>query len=230
MEPPVRPSDENAPAHSSAPDLQSKHVWDELLESIGAAGLLVVIESRMNALLRSKHHPEDVLQEVLCRAWRDRQRFEWRGQRSFRNWLLTISDRWLEDLTQHEAAQKRGGGASVLFSDALSGDDPSEPSSPDPGFHTTTPGRLAVLREQREVMQRALADLPDSEREVVRLRLFEDRTADEAARILDLGVDAVRHRFRVGLARYRRLLARANGENEPRSEQVSPRDGAKRGV
>ena len=229
MELPARSSDENAPAHSSAPDLENTHAWDELLENIGAAGLLLVIESRMNALLRARHHPEDVLQEVLCRAWRDRQRFEWRGQRSFRNWLLTIADRWLEDLTQYEAAQKRGGGASLLFSDALAGGDPSEAASADPGFHTTTPGRLAVLREQREVMQHALAELPDSEREVVRLRLFEDRTAEETARLLDLGVDAVRHRFRVGLVRYRRLLARANGEHEPRSDRDGPHDDARRG-
>jgi RNA polymerase sigma factor (sigma-70 family) len=230
MELPLGPSDERASAHSAAPDLESQHVWDELLESIGAAGMLVVIESRMNALLRSRHQPEDVLQEVLCRAWRDRQRFEWRGQRSFRNWLLTIADRWLEDLTQHEAAQKRGGGASVLFSDALPGGDPGAAAPADPGFHTTTPGRLAVLREQREVMQHALAELPEGEREVVRLRLFEDRSAEEAAKLLDLGIDAVRHRFRVGVARYRRLLARANGEHEPRSDRDGPRDSAKHGA
>ncbi len=208
-------------AHAPAPNLDSRVAWDDLLEAIGAAGLLVAIEARMNALLRARYQPEDVLQEVLYRAWRDRERFEWRGQRPFRNWLLTIADRWLEDLTERDTAQKRGGGANVLFSDAGAGRDPSETGLVDPGFHTTTPGRLAALKEQRESMQRALAELPEGEREVVRLRLFEDKSADETAERLSLGVDAVRHRFRVGLARYRRMLGRGGGD----SERPERRDG-----
>lgn len=183
----------------------SPAAWDQLIEAVGPASLLIVIETRMSAALKHRHTSEDVLQEALLHAWRDRRRCQWRGLRAFRSWLLTIIDNRIRDLAAHESAQKRGGGAhpvpfSVLEPDQSGGSHYAGPIA------STTPSRVAAYREQAEAMQTALEGLPDEVREVVRLRLFEQLAIDEIADRLGLGPSAVRHRFRRGAEQFRRKL------------------------
>lgn len=79
--------------------------------------------------------------------------------------------------------------------------------SPFPGpWISTTPSRLAILKEQADAMEAALDAVPEEQREIVRLRLHEQETMEEIARELGLGVSAVRHRFRKGLETYQRAL------------------------
>lgn len=182
----------------------STAVWNRLIEAVGPASLLTVIDDRMGTTLRQRTTPEDVLQEALLHAWRDRAEHEWRGLKSFRNWLLTIADHRIHDLADQAAAQKRGGGSPTLQFSGLpgthSGDCPSLP------WESTTPSRIAVYREQAEAMRAALADLPEELRDVVRLRLFEQLKVEEIAERLRLGVSAVRHRFRKGAELYQQKL------------------------
>src|ERR1700675_4683545 len=83
--------------------------WAGLIETIGPASLLVVIESRMGAGLRRNSAPDDILQEALLRAWKARDTLEWRGEKAFRSWLLTLIDHVLADSADYLAARKRGG-------------------------------------------------------------------------------------------------------------------------
>ncbi|MEZ6016170.1 MAG: sigma factor-like helix-turn-helix DNA-binding protein [Planctomycetota bacterium] len=62
------------------------------------------------------------------------------------------------------------------------------------------------MRERAEVMRAALESLPEALREVVRLRLFEERAVEEVAAALGLGESAVKHRFLKGLGLYRDRL------------------------
>lgn len=175
--------------------------WERLIASIHVPSLLVVIEARLGGLLRSRLTAEDVLQEALLHAWRDRATFEWRGPASFRGWLLRIIEHRINDAADREGALKRGG---VELARSL------DPAQPPPGMlHSTTPSRLAVNRELVEAMSAALASLPAGLAEVVRMRLFEQVPIDEIGRHLGIGRDAVRYRLRQGSLLYRRgLLAR----------------------
>lgn len=183
--------------------------WDRLIESVGPASLIVAIGERMGAVLRARLEPCDVWQEVLLLAWRDRGAFEWRGTASFRSWLLTIADHRIRDLLQYETAEKRGAAAPTLRIDAQARRD-SGSSSSDGVFAgpiaSTTPSRVASLREEANAMRVALSGLDDEVRDVLRLRLFEERQIDEIARELGIGESAVRHRFRKGLEEYGRRL------------------------
>jgi DNA-directed RNA polymerase specialized sigma24 family protein len=60
-------------------------------------------------------------------------------------------------------------------------------------------------------MAASLRELPRELGDVVRLRLFEDRTMAEIAQALGIGVEGVRHRFRRGAELYRAELRRRLG-------------------
>ncbi|MBI3844933.1 MAG: sigma-70 family RNA polymerase sigma factor [Planctomycetes bacterium] len=142
----------------------------------------------MGPLLRERTTPEDILQDALLQAWRDRLRCEWRGRRAFRNWILTIIDNRIRDTHELEQAAKRGGGAVVSFSAlCTSASDDSNPSSPPLAIASTTPSRIALYKERAMAMQSALQSLPDDVRDIVRLRLFEQRTFDDIATHLGIG-------------------------------------------
>jgi RNA polymerase sigma factor (sigma-70 family) len=186
-------------------------VWDRIVEMIGPASILVVIEARMSSGLKKRMSPEDVWQDTLMHVWRDRDQCEWRGIRAFRSWVLTVADNRIRDAAQRESAKKRGGGApAVAFSALGGGTDSAERSPQTPGpVGSTTPSRIAMHAEQAAAMRAALDSLPDDVREIVRLRLFEQVSVENVASRLGIGASAVRHRFRKGAGIYRRRLTRA---------------------
>ncbi len=185
-------------------------IWDRLIEAVGPASLLIVIGQRMGAELRRRSSPEDVWQETLLHAWRDRGRCQWQGVPAFRRWLLQVAENRIRDLADHERAARRGAGVRTI---AFSSLEPSRGAGSTGGsvfagpIETTSPSRLASLREEAGRMERALEGLPEELREVVRLRLFEETPIEEIARVLGIGVSAVRHRFRKGCEIYHRRLA-----------------------
>lgn len=184
------------------PDLDSPSVWTELIESVGPGSLLLIIESRLSTALKQRLAPEDILQDALLHAWRDRGQCEWRGLRSFRSWLLTIIDNRIRAAADHIGAVKRGGDRSTL---TLSGKDLSDGPPCDPWF-STTPSRLAVYREQAATMAEALMSLPPDLAAIVRMRLVEQLPVAEIAARMQIGEAAVRHRVRKGAELYRRKL------------------------
>lgn len=88
------------------PSTGDPDAWQRLIAALGPAWLLVTIRSRMGANLARRYAPEDVLQEALLHAWRDRARCTWQGVRAFRSWLLQIIDNRRRDLAEHERAQE----------------------------------------------------------------------------------------------------------------------------
>lgn len=200
----------------------SPAAWDGLIEAVGPASLLVVIESRLSSSLRRQTTAEDVLQDALLHAWRDRAACEWRGLHNFRSWLLSIIDNRIREAADRAGAQKRGGGKQpVRFSPAGAA---SAGTGSDWGpSGSTTPSRIAIYREQCEAMRAALASLPDDYREVVRLRLYEQLSLEQIAERLGIGLYAARHRFRKGADIYfERLRAEFTSRSLPLPTMSAP--------
>jgi RNA polymerase sigma factor (sigma-70 family) len=192
---------------SSADDnpLQSKDpsAWARIVEAVGPASILLVIDGRMGPELRRKVAAEDVWQDTLLHAWRDRDQCEWTGVQGFRRWLLGIADNRIRDARDFFGAAKRSGRREQQIERPTTGTGSTWHNEP---VRTTTPSRMAVHREQAEQMRRALGELPQELRDVLQLRLFESLMMEEVADRLGIGLSAAKHRYRKAAAQYRARL------------------------
>ena len=188
--------------------------FDRVVEAVGPASLLLVIDYRMDARLRTKLSAEDIWQEALLHAWRDRAQCKWAGLASFRRWLLGIIDHRIHDARDFFGAAKRNGEREQALVRREAGVTWSEEP-----MRSTTPSRMAAHREQAELMKRALADVPEDLRVVVRMRLFEGCTMPEIADELGLGLSSVKHRYRKAIGLYRPALMRNLGSEVQANRQ-----------
>lgn len=197
--------------------------WDRIIASVNPPAMLVAIAGMMGDKVRRLVDAEDVWQETLLHAWRDRHAFEWRGLAAFRRWLLEIARNRVRDLGDHVLRLKRGGGAEERFADR----DSASGAAPEDRYAgpcaRTTPARAAADRELARALQDAIDAVPAEWRDVVRLRLFEDRPFEDIARQLGLGVEGVRYRFRHGAEAYRQELRRRRALDSGTSAGHSPR-------
>ncbi|MDX2132216.1 MAG: sigma-70 family RNA polymerase sigma factor [Planctomycetota bacterium] len=171
--------------------------WEQLLAMANPSLLLIAIDRRIGPALAARVSPDDVLQETLLIAWNDRARFTRGGPRAFREWLLTIAEHRIMGLADHFGAAKRGGGAggvSLIESHDQAANTPA----------SATPSRIAWHRERADALRLAFDALDEELREIVMLRIVEQRTLDEIAAHLGLSQSLVRRRLRRGaeLLRY----------------------------
>src|SRR5262245_33712035 len=155
--------------------------WDRLIGSVNPPAMLVAIRGMMSATLQSRMEAEDIWQETLLHAFRDRAGCEWRGLAAFRRWLIELARNRIRDLADAATAQKRGAGREVRFADRefASGSGADEHYAGP--CATTTPSRVVTDREIASQLEQALGAVPAEWRDVVRLRVFEECTMEEIA-------------------------------------------------
>lgn len=186
--------------------LANQEDWLRAVDAVGPASMLVVIRFHLGKDVRQLYTAEDVWQETLLRAWQSRQSIHWQGVEAFKRLLITIAKHTIGDLRDHLQAKKRDANHGAPWALRLRRESQERGPADEEPWTTSTPSRIASAREDSDVMQRALASLPEDVRDVVRLRLFECQTMEEIADALQLGVGAVRHRFRQGSEIYRARL------------------------
>jgi RNA polymerase sigma-70 factor (ECF subfamily) len=126
---------------------------------------------------------EDATQEVFLRMHRGLPGFE--GRSRFTTWLYRIATNVGLKRRRRRWPFRRAGRSLA--------ERPSEAPGPD---------ALALARERREEVARAVGALPESLRSVVILRGFEGLSWEEIASVLDIGVSTAEAR----MARAKRLL------------------------
>jgi RNA polymerase sigma-70 factor (ECF subfamily) len=144
-------------------------------------------------LVRDPHAAEDVAQEAYCRA--ARYFAGYRGGDG-RTWLLTVVRRAAYDWL----AERRAWPIPAADEESLG-----------PADESFDPERLAVRRADREMLRRALEELPPEFREVTVLREFEGLSYQQIAVVAGVPVGTVMSRLSRARRQLRRELARCPG-------------------
>jgi len=169
------------------------------------------IWSYLRRFVRHDEAAEDLLQEVFLRVVRDAQDAAapgWKGQAKFSTWLYTIARNLCVDRSRREGIRR----AASL--DAAS-DDGDAPVS----LHDRIPGTVraadAVLadRQAAQRIDRAIAALPDDQREVFLMREVMELPFAEIATVVGASEPTVKSRMRYALEKLRSALADLAGED-----------------
>ena len=143
--------------------------------------------------LRHPHDAEDALQEVLIRIHRYLHRFE--GRSSFRTWVHRITQNQCHSLAAKKARQEKLTELALWYHDELN-------ESVD----------LDVATDNQVLVEQALMGLSKRDRELLKLRFYQDKSLDEIAGALGVRVGAAKMRLYRALARLRLAYDELNGE------------------
>ena len=160
--------------------------FDELLELHGPA-----VFGFLRRRVRVRETAEDLFQETWVRVIHHAGTF--RGTASARPWLYRIALNAVTDHFRHETAARRGGGAEHTQLEEATD-------------VATAPDVALLVSEQNTALHRAVEQLPDPYREVVRLRYFEELSTDEVAQVLECAAGTVKSRLSRGLEMLQREL------------------------
>jgi RNA polymerase sigma-70 factor (ECF subfamily) len=193
---PVGPAD-----LARASDSSDEELVREIL--IGRTALFEIVMRRHNerlyraarAILRDDAEAEDVMQQAYVNAYAHLEQFD--GKAAFATWLTRIA--------VYEALGRVRRRQRVTFADAVIEEQPMpEPSSSDPEHQ-------AMTRELGTLLEAAIEQLPDGNREVFVLRAVQGLSTADTAGSLDISEDAVKSRFSRAKAMLRRDLAARAG-------------------
>jgi RNA polymerase sigma factor (sigma-70 family) len=144
-------------------------------------------------VVRNAQVAEEATQEAFLAVWRSAD--EYRASRgSARTWLLTIAHRRAVDRVRYE--QRRVAANEPLDDTTQAQIRQTLPSAEDEAW----------VAFERERLVRALAQIPDAERELIELAYFDGYTQSQLAERLGLPLGTVKRRTFTGLRRLRELL------------------------
>jgi RNA polymerase sigma-70 factor (ECF subfamily) len=154
----------------------------------------VILFGLLVRILNSREEAEDILQDVFIQVWRRAKDFDENRGKPF-TWLVTLTrSRAIDRLRQLGARQRLATSAAQ--------DQPEEASD----ALTDT-----IKSGQKEVVQRALAELPEDQKQTLVLAYYEGLTQSEIAAKLGAPLGTVKTRMRSGLAKLRARLGSQRG-------------------
>jgi RNA polymerase sigma factor (sigma-70 family) len=138
-------------------------------------------------VLRDERLAEDAVQDAFVAVWRQAASF--RPERATaRTWVLTFVHRRAVDLVRREEHRR------------------AEPLAPETEPAGSSAAEAAELRERREAVQRALAQLPEEQRRPIELAYYGGFSQSELAERLGEPLGTIKSRMFTGLKRLRELL------------------------
>lgn len=141
-------------------------------------------------ILNSREEAEDVLQEVFLQVWRRAADFDENRGRPF-TWLVTLVRSRGIDRLRSLASRER-----VAIAGANEASDETSDAATD-----------AIRSEQRGVVNSALSQLPEEQKQPLMLAYFDGLTQSEIAMQLGAPLGTVKTRMRSGMMKLRELLS-----------------------
>lgn len=178
-----------------------RQVFDELFAR-HRRYLRQLVELRLDPKLRSRLDPSDIVQEAHLEAVRRLPDFLDARPMPFRLWLRQIAyDRTLKARRHHLGTARRSVGREMPLPERSSLMLVKQLFA-----HGSTPSQSMDRRELAQQLRRAIARLPEADREVILMRHFEGLSNQEAACLLEIDPGAVSKRHGRALLRLHRLL------------------------
>ncbi len=155
-------------------------------------------ESRMYAvalrMCANREDAQDCLQEAMLRIYRAMSNFKF--QSSFATWAYRITmNTCLDELRRRKL--RTATSLDVLLDTGWSPTDDGE-----------TPEQYSIASEQRRMLEKAIADLPEDMRAAIVLRDVQGFSYDEIARMLEANVGTIKSRISRGREKLREVLVR----------------------
>jgi RNA polymerase sigma-70 factor (ECF subfamily) len=141
------------------------------------------------AMLRRVDWAEEVAQEVFCRAWSARSRYDDRGQP--RAYLLRIADRMVCDLARRAGRE-------------IAVDEPTWRQI-EPATASEVPDAVLIDAENQDELDTAMQSLSEAQRRVLLLRYYGELEFAEIAETLGCPLGTVLSHCRRGLLALRKL-------------------------
>lgn len=196
----VRPDSEETLALLGRAAEGDRAALNELLERHREA-MRGFVEARLDARLRARVAPSDVVQEAQLEVARRMDDYLRRRPMPFHLWVRrTAYERLLNARRRHRRTARR----SVDREEAL----PERSSMALARAHLAgaSPSEQAQAAELAGRVSRAVARLTEADREILLLRQVEGLTYEEAACLLDVTAAAARQRYGRALIRLRQVL------------------------
>ncbi|TML69393.1 MAG: sigma-70 family RNA polymerase sigma factor [Actinobacteria bacterium] len=180
---------------------QLAHLSEEALVALVARGdqsALAALYDRVGRtafglalrVLRDDRLAEDAVQEAFLTVWRTAAAFSAERAKAT-TWILTLVHRRAVDLVRREQRRR-----AEPLDDSGGAEDAASPSAEDDAW----------LQFERERVQNALRQLPDTQREAIELAYYGGFTQSELAERLGEPLGTIKSRMFAGLARLRELL------------------------
>lgn len=164
--------------------LQSADAADEQVQQerlvAHLASLTSYVRKRLGPGLRARETSQDLVQSVCREILGDLETYEYRGEASFRRWLLT------------RAENKIRGRARFWKRDKRSSDSEEAGKKLDLLAASLTPSEQLAAQEDLEKLELAFADLPTDHQRVILLSRIEGHSHKEIAELMGRSEPAVR--------------------------------------
>ena len=157
-------------------------------------------------LLGSREDAEDAAQEVFLRVYKNLRRFD--ESKAFHPWLYRIVVNVCRDIAKRE---RKRGYQTVSLDEELENELIEQSASPQ------NIEEWAMVRQQKALIEMAVARLPYKERTAFILRDFEGLSTEEVAKVLGVRTATVRVHISSARARVRRHCERLISRTKERS-------------
>jgi RNA polymerase sigma factor (sigma-70 family) len=143
--------------------------------------------------VRQAQVAEEIVQEAFLAVWRNPERYD--GSRgSVRSWLLGTVHHRAVDAVRREQAQRRRADRAAALGPRVAEDPTDDVLS------------AIDLPRERRLVRKALAELPEQQRDVIRQMYFEGRSQSQIAERTGLPLGTVKSRTLLAMRRLRAYL------------------------
>jgi len=177
------------------------------------------VELRLDARLRGRLSPSDVVQEVYLAAEQRLDHFHGRPDLSFAVWIRLVAGQRMIDLhRRHLGTEARDVSREVSLDANRAGPAASAVNlAARIAGDLTSPSHAAIRNEERELLVRAFEAMDPVDREVLALRHFDELTNEEVAQLLAIPKGTASKRYIRALGRLRSILEQIPGLLDDRS-------------